>query len=69
MYDKIIGSLWFTTFFLIFIPIGIYSGQNNKFTYWVLASYMMMEVISDFIQSVTNKYYANKLQEKNSEKH
>lgn len=66
MYDKITNSLWFTTFFLITIPIIIYYRQDDKIFYWFLAFYMMIEVVANFVGSVTNKLI--KLLEKSNEK-
>ena len=53
--DKIGDSVWFMTIGLIGIPFWLYSEQNSRFVYWMLASYLYIGVIKDFLKAIIKK--------------
>ncbi len=48
-------SIWFMSIGLICIPFWLYAMQNNKLVYWVLALFLYLGVIKDFLKAVIKK--------------
>ncbi len=53
--DKIGDSVWFMTIGLLIMPFWLYSMQNNKIVYWLLALFLYIDIVKDFLKVVIKK--------------
>ncbi len=58
LYNKIkifTDSFWFMLYLIITVPFMFYYCQDIKFVYWIMAIFLYIDIIKDFLKAIIKK--------------